>query len=260
VLPDSLADQSPAGPLEDIVVEAQRIMAAAQAGDVPARLIGGLAVRLHIPPGEQPLMTRVYKDIDLATPRGKGKAVAQLLTALGYDADRAFNTTNGHSRLLFFDPPHARQLDVFVGSFEMCHEIPLGDRITTTPMGIPLAELLMTKLQVVELNEKDLIDIKTILYHHELADDDDGHVNQAQVAAMCAADWGLWRTTKLNVERVREGALVAELSDDQQAVIIDRLDRLWQRIEAQPKSRKWKLRSRVGEKVRWYQEPEEVDQ
>ena len=259
MLPDSLVDQSPTGPLEDIVGEAQRIMAAAEAGEVPVRLIGGLAVRLHVPPGEQPLMTRIYKDIDLATPRGKGKAVAQLLTDLGYEPDRAFNATNGHSRLLFFDPPHQRQLDVFVGSFEMCHEIPLSDRITSTQIGIPLAELLMTKLQVVELNEKDQTDILTILYHHELADDDD-HINQAQVAALCAADWGLWRTTKLNVERVREGLTGTELSADQRAVIADRLDRLWQRIEAEPKRRKWKMRARVGDKIRWYQEPEEVDQ
>jgi hypothetical protein len=260
VLPGSPVDQSPTGPVEDIVSEAERIMAAAHAGDVPARLIGGLAVRLHVPPGEQPLMTRVYKDIDLATPRGKGKAVAQLLTDLGYEADRAFNTMNGHSRLLFLDPPHARQLDVFVGSFEMCHEIPLGDRITNTPVGIPLAELLMTKLQIVELNEKDRTDILTIMYHHELADDDDGHINQAQVAAMCAADWGLWRTTKLNVERVRTELPAVQLSDDQRAVIADRLDRLWRHIEAAPKSRRWKMRSRVGDNVRWYQEPEEVDQ
>jgi hypothetical protein len=258
VLPTSAVSE--ATPLDDIVAEAERIINAAHALEVPARLIGGLAVRLHIPAGELPLMTRVYKDIDLAAPRGKAKQVANLLEQLGYAPDRAFNTTNGHSRLLFFDPPHQRQLDVFVGSFEMCHAIPLSDRVTTTRVGIPLAELLMTKMQVVQLNDKDRTDIFTILYHHDLADDDDGHINAAQVAAMCALDWGLWRTTKLNVERVREGLASAPITTDQRTLIASRLDRLWERIEAQPKSRKWKMRNRVGDKIRWYEEPEEVDQ
>lgn len=257
MLPASPASE--ATTLEDIVAEARRIIAAAHARDVPARLMGGLAVRLQIPDDDTPLMTRVYKDIDLAAPRGKGKLVGHMLEQLGYVPEPAFNTTNGHSRLLFFDLPHARQLDVFVGSFAMCHEIPLGDRITSSRVGIPLAELLMTKMQVVELNEKDRTDIFTILYHHDLGDDD-GHINVGQVAAMCAADWGLWRTTKLNVERVSEGLETAPISPEQRAVIAGRIDRLWDRIESEPKSRKWKLRNRIGDKVRWYEEPEEVDQ
>ncbi len=246
-------------PLEDIVAEARRIIAAAHEREVPARLIGGLAVRLHVPDGQTPLLARVYKDIDLAAARGSGKQVGQMLQHLGYVPDPAFNTANGHCRLLFFDLPHARQLDVFVGSFAMCHEIPLGDRITSSPVGIPLAELLMTKMQVFELNEKDRTDIFTILYHHDLGDDD-GRINVRQVAGMCAADWGLWRTTKLNVERVRDGLETAPLGAEQKAVIASRLDHLWARIESEPKSRKWKLRNRIGDKVRWYEEPEEVDQ
>jgi hypothetical protein len=127
-------------------------------------------------------------------------------------------------------------------------------------VGIPLAELLLTKLQVVELNPKDQSDIETILFHHDIADDDAGHINAAQVAKLCAADWGLWRTSGLNIGRVRDGLPSSSLTSDQQAVVADRLGRLWQRIEEEPKSRKWKLRNRVGDKVRWYEEPEEVDQ
>jgi hypothetical protein len=256
VLPESPASETQ--PLEDIVAEAKRIITAADADGVPVRLIGGLAVRLHIPDSEAPLINRAYKDIDLAAAKGKGKQVAQLLEQLGYEPELTFNTTNGYSRLLFFDPPHARQVDVFVGSFAMCHEIPLGERITHSPFGIPLAELLLTKLQVVELNEKDRTDILTILYHHEVGDDD-GLINARQVAALCAGDWGLWRTTQLNFERVREGLDAAPITEQQKAVIAGRLEQLWNRIETEPKGRKWKLRNRIGDKVRWYEEPEEVD-
>ncbi|HZP15126.1 MAG TPA: hypothetical protein VFA96_04835, partial [Nocardioides sp.] len=94
---------SEVAPLEDIVEEARRIITAAHERDVPARLIGGLAVRLHVPGDQAPLMTRAYKDIDLAAPRGRGKQVGQMLEQLGYVPEPAFNTANGHSRLLFFD-------------------------------------------------------------------------------------------------------------------------------------------------------------
>jgi hypothetical protein len=246
-------------PLDDIVLEADRLLEAAAAEDVPVRLVGGLAVRMHA--GGEPVIARVYKDIDLVTLKGRGKRVSEFMTGMGYEGDRAFNATNGHRRLLYYDPPHARQVDVFVGAFEMCHSIPITDRIELHASAIPLAELLLTKMQIVELNAKDQADILTMLYHHDVADDDGGGhaVNAARVAQLCAGDWGLWRTTKLNVERTRGAVAGSSLTPDQQAVVSDRVERLWERIESEPKSTKWKMRNRVGDKVRWYEEPEEVD-
>jgi Uncharacterised nucleotidyltransferase len=246
-------------PLDDIVQEADRLLAAAAAEDVPVRLVGGLAVRMHV--NGNPVITREYKDIDLVTLKGRGKRVSEFMTAMGYEADRAFNATNGHRRLLYYDPPHSRQVDVFVGAFEMCHSIPITDRIGLHPSAVPLAELLLTKMQIVELNAKDQADILTILYHSDVADDDDGGgvVNAARIAQLTAADWGLWRTTRMNVERTRDALSGSSLSPDQQSVVRERLERLWDRIESEPKSTKWKMRNRVGDKVRWYEEPEEVD-
>jgi len=246
-------------PLDDIVLEADRLLEAAVAADVPVRLIGGLAVRMYA--GGEPVITRAYKDIDLVTLKGRGKRVSELMTGMGYEADRAFNATNGHRRLLYYDPPHGRQVDVFVGTFEMCHSIPITERIELHASAVPLAELLLTKMQIVELNAKDQADILTILYHHDVAEDDGGGnaVNAARVAQLCAGDWGLWRTTKLNVERTRDALAGSALTPDQAAVVRERLDRLWERIERESKSTKWKMRNRVGDKVRWYEEPEEVE-
>jgi hypothetical protein len=246
-------------PEADIVVEAERLLRAARAADVPVRLIGGLAVRLHIGVDSEPIFTREYKDIDLATLKGKSKQVSELMVLLGYEADRLFNATNGHRRMLFYDTANKRQVDVFVGSFEMCHEIPITERIHLVEHGIPLAELLLTKLQIVELNAKDQTDILTMLYHHDVTEDDEGHINAGRVAELCASDWGLWRTTKMNVERSLAAAPASGLSEQDQQLVLDRLNRLWQRIEDHPKSGKWKLRNRVGDKKRWYEQPEEPE-
>ena len=246
-------------PLDDIVQEARRLLEAAAAADVPVRLVGGLAVRMHIT-GE-PVIARTYKDIDLVTLKGRGKRVTEFMTGMGYQGDRPFNATNGHRRLLYYDPPHGRQVDVFVGSFEMCPSIPITDRIEVHPSAVPLAELLLTKMQIVELNAKDQADILTILYHHDVADTDGAGdvVNGARIAQLCASDWGLWRTTLLNVERTRDALPGSSLTAEQQAVVSERLERLWSRVESESKSTKWKMRNRVGDKVRWYEEPEEVD-
>ena len=113
-------------------------------------------------------------------------------------------------------------------------------------------------MQIVELNAKDQSDIITMLYHHDVGDGDDGMINAKRVAQLCAADWGLWRTTKMNTERTREALAGASTAADVRTTVEPRLERLWEAIEAAPKSARWKMRNRVGDKVRWYEEPEEV--
>jgi hypothetical protein len=246
-------------PEADIIAEANRLLRAAREADVPVRLIGGLAVRLHVPFGQAPVVEREYKDIDLVTLKGKSRMVEEFMASMGYEGDRPFNATNGARRLLFYDPPNSRQVDVFVGSFEMCHDIPITERISLATHGIPLAELLLTKMQIVELNAKDHADIVTMLYHNDIADHDVERINATRVAELCAADWGLWRTTKMNVERVAASLAGSGLDDSGRQIVLDRLNALWERIEAEPKPTKWRLRNKVGDKKRWYEQPDEVE-
>lgn len=246
-------------PLPQILDEARRLAGAALERDVPLRLVGGLAVRIRVDEAFHPGLSREYKDIDFVTLKGRRKQVTSFLSDMGYQPQEQFNALNGHERLLFHDLENQRQLDVFVGAFRMCHEIPITDRITHDAMTLPLAELLLTKLQIISLNEKDLRDIVAILHHHDVADQDGDTINAARVAKLCAEDWGLWRTCKLNVDRVREGLAGYEMTQDERAAVEQRLDRLWERIDAEPKSRGWRLRDRVGDRKRWYDEPEEVD-
>jgi hypothetical protein len=254
-----MAGMSDEAPRSDVVEEAVRVLAAADEQGLPLRLIGGLAVRLHARDGIHPALARAYKDIDVVTERGRGRQASELIEGLGYRPNREFNLANGHRRLLFYDVANERQLDVFVGSFEMCHVVPIAARLDVDPVTIPLAELLLTKLQVVELNEKDQRDILALLFHHDVGDEDGELVNGAHIARLCAADWGLWRTCRMNVERSRAALERYDLAPEQRELVRRRLDALWQRIEAEPKSTRWKLRDRVGDRKRWYEQPEEVE-
>jgi hypothetical protein len=237
----------------DIVEEGRRVLAAAEGERVSLRLLGGVAVRIRsrdLPPA----LAREYKDLDFATTKKGAGGVQKLLRELGYEPHVGFNAMNSRERLLFFDEQHGRQVDVFVSSFRMCHEIPLEKRLHIDESTVPLAELLLTKLQIVELNEKDVRDAVAILLEHEVTEDDSG-LNAAHVALLCADDWGLWRTITRNLEEVGRHLVNYEIPHD---AVVARLGHLQERIEAAPKSRRWRLRAKVGERKRWYELPEEV--
>ncbi len=116
----------------------------------------------------------------------------------------------------------------------------------------------MTKLQVVELTDKDVRDIATLLNEHDIGSADDNTINGDFIASLTADDWGLWRTVKLNLERVHDQIEALSLDDDAKARVVERADALWERIEREPKSRKWRVRDRVGDRKRWYEVPDEV--
>jgi len=181
----------------------------------------------------------------------------KLFEALGYEGDHQFNGLNGHRRLLFYDTVNERRVDVFVGRFEMCHTWPIAARLSSAEKTLPLGDLLLTKLQIFAINEKDQRDIFNLLHGHKLTDDDEG-INVAYIAKICAGDWGLWRTTTMNIERARGATQRFQLAPQDEAVVLSRLDDLRKRIDAEPKSRRWKLRARVGERVQWYEDPEET--
>jgi hypothetical protein len=184
----------------------------------------------------------------------------KLLRDAGYEPHITFNAMHARERALFFDDQHGRQVDIFIESFRMCHQIPLGDRFDGGGQTVPLAELLLTKLQIIELNEKDVRDTVLLLHGHPVDEHDDDAVNAGQIARLCSADWGLWRTITANLERCRTHVDDYQLDPGDRDRISTRFEELLGRIEEEPKSRGWKLRAKVGERKRWYELPEEVSQ
>ncbi len=244
--------------LDDIQAEAQRIVEAADARGITLRLLGGLAVRLHSPSANHRSLARAYPDIDFATPVRRPAPLESLIAGLGYDPNKTFNLFNGDSRLLFYDPRHERQIDVFVGGFEMCHRLPITERLGRERLTLPLAELLLTKLQIVQLNEKDIRDICALVLDHPLAEADEETINLPRVVEVCAADWGLWKTVGLSLMKVQDFCLAHDLDPAHRATIVERLNLLKAALDESPKPLKWKLRAAIGEKVQWYDLPEEV--
>jgi len=241
----------------DVLAEGRRLLDLAEGSGVALRLLGGAAIGLRTPDLPREL-DRAYGDLDFVSPPGSTSEVSALFAQAGYAADAAFNTLHGKRRLIFVEPTERRKCDVFVGTFEMCHKIPVAERLELERLTLPLAELLVTKLQIVELNDKDVRDALGLLAGHEVAETDGESINAARVAALCTADWGLWRTLTANLAALRGHARDYRLPDAVQRSILERIAMLLDRIEGEPKPRAWRLRSRVGDRVRWYELPEDV--
>jgi len=240
----------------DVVAEGKRLLSRAQERGVALRLLGGVAIYLRAPGQLPSAFARTYQDLDFVTTKKNAREAAGFFRDEGYEPHVAFNALHGQERLLFFDVGHDRQVDVFIGAFAMSHRIPLDERLDRDPVSIPLAELLLTKLQIAELNEKDVRDALALLHDHPVGDTDGDTVNARRVAELCAGDWGLWRTITGNLDTCC--ALAPGYDVPNRAEVESRVRELLDRIEAEPKTRSWKLRAKIGDRKRWYELPEEV--
>lgn len=243
-------------PLPDPVAEGTRIAEAAAERGLPLRLLGGVAVAILCPSSRRPPLRRQYADIDFATEASAKEEVTALMAALSYLPDREFNMLHGHRRLYFWDECNQRHVDVFVDEANLCHRIDLRGRLEVAPLTLSLADLTVLKLQVVETNEKDYLDLCAIFADHDLTADDGG-INSAYIAALAASDWGLWRTLGMVAEQAAQFALDL-IGFEASARVVERLQRLRMELDTVPKSRGWKRRARLGDRKRWYDLPEEV--
>jgi len=234
--------------------EARRILAAAAERGIVLRTIGGVAVRMTCPSAQRPPLARAYKDLDFATTTAHRAALTPLFVDEDYQEDAHFNALHGKTRMFFWDPQHERQVDVFIDGVSMCHELPLKDRLELVSETVPVTDLLLLKLQVFETNDRDYKDALALLLDHPCGP---GGIDVDYVAALLASDWGWWRTATMVLERVDRYARQLD-GFEGTGVVHERVQQLLAAIEAHPKSRRWKLRARVGERARWYELPEET--
>jgi hypothetical protein len=234
--------------------EARGLVADAERGGIAVRLLGGVAIRLLLGDRFDAAYERTYRDVDVVCARRDGRAVEALLAARGWAPASEFNALNGARRLLFHDPLSEAQVDVFVGEFAMCHVLPLADSLDRPGPSLPATDLVMTKLQIVELNAKDRSDLYALLAGCEVADGDHTAIEPARVARLTGRDWGLHHTFERNLAHLREQVQRGE-GPARAGVAIDALAAA---MEAEPKSRAWRMRAKIGERKRWYELPEEV--
>lgn len=245
--------------LPDILDEMNRLVEAARANSIVLRALGGLAIRVRS--GDfQKYFAREYRDLDFVVAEKDRKKIEPFFQEMGYESNRRFNVLNGSKRQIYLDPNSERHVDIFVGNFEMCHKLPMDDRLQLDPVTVSLADLFLSKAQIVELNQKDALDIASLLLFNETGNDDNGRINLSHIAKLCSQDWGLYKTTSISLQRVAQavGDEKLNLSEAERGLILKRLSEIEQTFVQMPKSLAWQMRDKVGTRVRWYEEVEEV--
>lgn len=247
-------------PLADVVAEGRRLVDSAT--EVPIRLLGGVGVAVHDHGPVSSALERGYGDLDIVVPAKSTRATAAAMAAAGYLPNERFNALHGAQRMLFYDTANKRQVDVFVGVFSMCHRLDLSSRLDRHAYALDAADLLLTKLQIHEINRKDLVDAVRLVVTHPNADLGPGSGDQdalslERLRAVTSTDWGWFTTVTDNLQLVRTAA--GDLLDPQGATLVQsRVDEIDASLRSAPKSMRWKARSVVGRKTAWYELPEEV--
>jgi len=251
--------------LEDFYAERTRILDVLALEDnkhVVMRLIGALAFRTQCPKFGyiQDRLERKFTDIDFASYPRFNRDIRRILTALGYEEDKQVTQLFGDRRMLFHDNAFGRHIDIFFNALDFCHVLKFVGRLEAQELTLPLAELLLEKMQIVQINEKDLIDTVMLLREHPVGDSDQGAINARIIARTLAGDWGFWRTVTGNLKLLDEQLeeYRDRLQEDDRDVVHGRIHELLEHIEREPKSVVWKARARIGERVKWYKDVEEL--
>ncbi len=246
--------------IADPLDEAVRLVEAAREREVPLRLVGGLAIRVLCP--AFPPRTRENQDLDLASTSKGRPALTSMLVERGYEPDKRFNALYGHKQL-YFASPQGRSVDVLVDRLEMCHDLRFAERIDRMPLTLDPTDLLLTKLQIIELNEKDVRDVVYLLAAFPVEEGDrPGALGLARIGEVVADDWGWWRTLTLNADKVialLEGEHAVMIPPNAEHDAVAGMRAIREAADAAPKTLRWKVRARVGERRRWYRLPEEQE-
>ena len=244
----------------DAMAEAMDLIDAAEREGITVRLLGGMAVRV-LCPQYPPRPSTGLQDIDLASVTPSRKALQSFLIAQGHQPDKNFNALYGHKQLYFVSAVSGRPIDVLIDRLAMCHELEFRDRINRMPHTLDPLDVLLSKLQIVKLNDKDVRDIVYLLSAFPVRDGHEtGTISLELLRPIVGDDWGWWRTVTINLAKIR--ALISDSAADlvPAAASYDpaaQAAALIAAAEDAPKSRRWRMRARIGDRVRWYQEPEE---
>lgn len=247
---------------ESMVAEARRIIAGAEERNLHLRLLGAMAFQIKCPKYNylSRKLNRILTDLDFAGYSREGKKVAEMMREFGYADDPNITAFFGHRRMIWNNKSNGHHADIFFDKLEMNHDIPFEKRLDIEDLTIPLADMLLEKLQIVQINEKDIIDTLMILREHAVGN---GHspktIDASYVSTLLSGDWGFYYTVTTNLQKVKDRLpQFGELTEEDRGDISGKIGELLTRIEKEPKALSWKIRARVGPKRKWYKDVEEV--
>ena len=248
---------------EEFESEARKLAEAAKNNKIELRLLGALAIRIHCPKYNylHEDLKRTYTDLDFIAYRKQKDAVLKFLTSLGYSYDFRILAVYGANRIILTHKTTQLKVDIFIDKLEFCHTIDFAKnrRLEVDFPTISVSDLLVEKMQIVNITEKDIIDTCILVLEHEVGNSDDNMFNMDYITGLLSQNWGFYYTVTMNLGKVKESLLKNQkISDSEKNTGANKIDTIVDAIEKAPKSSSWKLRARVGPSKKWYNEVEDV--
>lgn len=246
---------------QEFIDEAKRIINCAKKRGVQLRLIGALAFNLHCPKFNHihDKWGRVFTDTDFVARSEDSSALIEAYQELGYQNDEMIATLYGDKRLIFDHPETGFHSDIFFDHLDFCHVLPLRERLDIDELTIPLAELFLEKMQIVQINKKDIVDTMMLIREHPIGESDDDTINAPIISRVLATEWGFWRTVTMNMEKVKRTTEQTDLLEDtDKSDVLHKLEVIKKQIDAEPKPLAWKVRSKIGDRIKWYKDVDEL--
>jgi hypothetical protein len=246
----------------EFVDEALRLVSDAEKQGIKLRILGSIAYRLVCPTNLHLFqdMKRALTDVDFAAEKSQNKAIREFLVSEGYQPDDGVYMASEGRRHIYLHPETNLNVDVFADELYFCHRIPFKGRLDLETPTICTTDLLLEKMQIVEINLKDFKDTLVLMLEHPLSHQELGprSIDTDYIVDIMRKDWGFYYTFTENLKRVPD--YISEfpaITEQEGDVIRGRVAELLRRIEDAPKSMKWKMRAKVGTRRIWYQEVSE---
>jgi hypothetical protein len=260
ILPKDIPIEEYPGP-EAFLAEGKRLTEEARKRGMHLRVMGPLALHYYFPDDIdlyaklERLGDRYFTDIDYASYNSDRRKMMDFMQDMGYECDLHTMMVSGKTRHIYYGGA-VPMIDVFFDKLNYCHVVSYDKRLDLDPWSVSLADILLQKLQIVEINDKDLKDVEYLLTVAEIGADDERKINVAYVAKRFADDWGFWYTaTQLNLPKVKVHCdQVPALSPEQCEHIKAQIDRLMAVIDGEPKTKGWEKRAKKGTEKPWYNE------
>lgn len=241
--------------------EGERLVSEATKRNLHLRLLGAIAFQAHCPKFNflTPRLNRVLSDVDFAAYRKESRQISAMMKELGYEEQSIVSLAWGDKRTIWDNRLNGMHVDIFFDKLEMNHDVSFQDRLNIDPLTISLVDMLLEKMQIVHINEKDIVDTTMLLREHEVGEASPETIDAHYIAKLLSSDWGFYHTCTTNLKKVREKLpAYRELSEEDRADVTAKIDKLLKIIDDEPKTMSWKMRARVGASRKWYRDVEEV--
>jgi hypothetical protein len=246
----------------EFVDEALALVSDAEAEGIRLRILGSIAYRLQCPNNLHLFedTKRVLTDVDFGAEKKQNQAIRKFLTARGYVPDEGVYMASEGSRHVYLHKDTNLNVDVFADELYFCHRIPFKNRLELDSPTICTTDLLLEKMQIVEINLKDFKDTIVLMLEHPLSHQQAGpkSIDTDYIVDMMRSDWGFYHTFTTNLKRVP--AHLSEfpsMKEEEHAVVRSRIDELLRVLDEAPKTLGWKMRAKIGTRRIWYQEVSE---